>query len=74
MRINDPITTGHLKTCRFRVALESAAAVECPHGRDVCPTCDACDCGFRPCEGCGQRATTRGRDDVPLCAECAAVA
>ena len=35
----------HTKDCAYRKALTCAIAIECEHGFDVCPTCDACDCG-----------------------------
>jgi len=34
----------HKPSCRQNKAL-GAVAVECEHGFDVCPTCDACNCG-----------------------------
>lgn len=35
----------HAESCRFRLALTCAVPIECEHGCDVCPECDACDCG-----------------------------
>lgn len=37
----------HQPGCRLRVSMECPVSVECEHGYDVCPTCDACSCG--PC-------------------------
>ncbi len=34
----------HVRRCRFRIAATCAAAIECEHGFDVCPTCDPCTC------------------------------
>lgn len=34
----------HLPECAFRIASECAAAIECEHGFDCCPTCDPCTC------------------------------
>jgi hypothetical protein len=36
---------GHTKECRYRISVACPVAVECEHGFDVCPTCDACNCG-----------------------------
>lgn len=35
----------HTKDCKFRKALTCVIGFECDHGFDVCPECDACDCG-----------------------------
>lgn len=36
----------HKKECRFRMSVSCPIAIECDdHGLEVCPTCDACDCG-----------------------------
>jgi len=35
----------HSADCKFRRALVCAIGFECDHGFDVCPECDACDCG-----------------------------
>lgn len=34
----------HLPTCPTYIAVHGAVAVECEHGYDVCPKCDACTC------------------------------
>ncbi len=34
----------HRPTCRLRKSLLCPVAIECEHGKDVCPTCDACSC------------------------------
>ena len=34
----------HDRGCRYRLAVGGAAAIECPHGYDACPTCDPCTC------------------------------
>jgi hypothetical protein len=34
----------HEPTCPTRFAEECAVPIECPHGFDVCPNCDACNC------------------------------
>lgn len=40
------INRRHAADCRFRRAATSAIEIACePHGRGVCPTCDACTCG-----------------------------
>ena len=37
----------HAKECRYRFAMTCAVPIACdPHGRDVCPTCDACTCSL----------------------------
>jgi hypothetical protein len=36
----------HKEGCRYRLALSCPVEITCEaHGRDVCPTCDACTCG-----------------------------
>lgn len=35
----------HAKGCKFRIAATCAVGIECEHGRDCCPECDACTCG-----------------------------
>jgi hypothetical protein len=35
----------HAPGCLFRQAAAGGLAVNCEHGRDVCPTCDPCTCG-----------------------------
>lgn len=35
----------HDVRCPFRTAVACAVAVECEHGRDICPQCDPCTCG-----------------------------
>lgn len=35
----------HKPTCRYRISLTCAVAIECEHGNEVCAVCDACDCG-----------------------------
>lgn len=42
MTIIDP--EQHQPGCTMRLALTCAAAIECEHGCDVCPTCDPCTC------------------------------
>ena len=40
-----PITRLHVPECRFRRAAVCPVGIACdPHGRDVCPICDPCDC------------------------------
>jgi hypothetical protein len=34
----------HKVGCRYRTALTCAIPIECDHGFDVCPQCDACTC------------------------------
>jgi hypothetical protein len=34
----------HAPDCRFRIAMECPVGVNCDHGYDVCPECDACTC------------------------------
>lgn len=34
----------HREDCRFRRAATCAVPIECEHGRDACPVCDACTC------------------------------
>lgn len=34
----------HSADCRYLRALSCSVGIECEHGRDVCPTCDPCDC------------------------------
>jgi len=41
---NRNIAKGHKRSCKFRAALVSSAAIECEHGYDVCPKCDPCTC------------------------------
>jgi hypothetical protein len=38
----------HASRCPLRVAAECAGAIQCDHGFDVCPQCDACTCGMLP--------------------------
>jgi hypothetical protein len=38
----------HMPGCRHRAAIECTVAIECDHGYDVCPTCDACTCTRPP--------------------------
>lgn len=40
------IQENHKESCRFRVAATGPVGIECRHGRDTCPICDSCDCGF----------------------------
>jgi hypothetical protein len=35
---------GHETSCALRIASEGSAGIECRHGFDVCPKCDACTC------------------------------
>lgn len=39
------VRRNHAEWCRLRRAIECPVAIECEHGRDVCPTCDPCTCG-----------------------------
>ena len=39
------LVAGHKNDCRFRIAVLCAVGIECEHGYDVCPQCDACTCG-----------------------------
>jgi hypothetical protein len=34
----------HEAGCPFRTASSCSVPVECGHGRDTCPKCDACTC------------------------------
>ena len=34
----------HSKHCRYRLAAEGAAAIECEHGYGACTRCDPCTC------------------------------
>jgi hypothetical protein len=36
---------GHADTCRYRRSVACPVSIHCEHGVDVCPVCDACDCG-----------------------------
>lgn len=36
----------HDKGCQFRVSITCAVPIECEHGYDVCPQCDACNCRY----------------------------
>jgi hypothetical protein len=38
------IRKDHKVGCRVRQAAECPISVECEHGVEVCPICDACDC------------------------------
>lgn len=38
------VLADHREGCAFRRAATCAVGIECPHGRDVCPTCDPCTC------------------------------
>lgn len=38
----------HATYCRFRRSVLCRVAFECEHGYDVCPICDACNCGVAP--------------------------
>jgi hypothetical protein len=38
------VRAGHVEGCRPRLAGAGAVAIECEHGRDVCPECDPCTC------------------------------
>lgn len=38
------ILTSHVDGCKFRLSATCPVAVECEHGRDVCPKCDPCTC------------------------------
>lgn len=37
--------TKHAPSCRLLRAMSMWVSIPCEHDRDVCPTCDACDCG-----------------------------
>jgi hypothetical protein len=37
----------HDPDCPWRKALLCSVGIECEHGYDVCPTCDACTCKAR---------------------------
>lgn len=50
------IAEGHKPTCRFLISVAGAAAIECEHGFDSCPTCDPCTC-----DGAGGRKQERAR-------------
>lgn len=39
-------TAKHAVDCRLMLAIVSPVGIECPHGRDVCPICDACTCAI----------------------------
>lgn len=34
----------HKPDCRYLKAATCTVAIECAHGRDVCPVCDPCTC------------------------------
>ncbi len=38
------INDNHDALCNFKRATTCSIPVECEHGRDVCPICDACNC------------------------------
>lgn len=38
----------HARYCKYRISVEGAAAIECEHGFDSCPTCDPCTCANPP--------------------------
>ena len=38
------ILLGHQKECSYRKAATSPIGIDCPHGYDVCPQCDPCNC------------------------------
>lgn len=42
------LVEGHKAKCRFRTSVLCPVAIECDHGRDVCPDCDACNCSELP--------------------------
>jgi len=55
------------------LAVNSGVAIECEHGYDVCPECDAED-PYVPCPGCGLRNYKTDDafwvcPDYPKCAE-----
>lgn len=35
----------HTVECQYRLAATLVFSLPCPHGLQVCATCDACDCG-----------------------------
>jgi hypothetical protein len=35
----------HTESCPTRLAEACSVPIECEHGYDVCPVCDACTCG-----------------------------
>jgi hypothetical protein len=38
--------SGHTDKCRYYISVKCWIAIPCEdHDADVCPTCDACDCG-----------------------------
>lgn len=39
------MVAGHSPDCRFSKSVLCPVAIECEHGYDVCPICDACNCG-----------------------------
>lgn len=39
------LVAAHHKLCKFRLAVLCPVPIECePHGFDVCPVCDPCEC------------------------------
>ena len=38
--------TTHKANCAFRRYVSCPVNIECEHGVDYCPTCDACDCSL----------------------------
>jgi hypothetical protein len=37
-------TQRHHPACRLFISANCSVAITCPHGYDVCPTCDPCTC------------------------------
>ncbi len=35
---------GHFWNCKRATSLRCPVGIACPHGFDVCPQCDACNC------------------------------
>lgn len=49
------VRKNHDPDCKFRRAVACPAAIECEHGRDVCPICDPCTCGVEERPGLGEK-------------------
>lgn len=51
-QLREKLMTRHLRSpywnhspyCKLRIAADGTVGIECEHGQDCCPVCDACTC------------------------------
>jgi len=43
--MTEAIKAVHDEDCSWAISLRCTVSVECEHGYDFCPICDACTCG-----------------------------